>query len=100
MLAFNLGVECVGRGLELVAASGVAEADDLAPVTRQAIRADRLAGPGADIVDAIFETQGVGQASRVLRQLLGLGDRLVDPADHVEGSLGQVVVLAVDDRLE
>src|SRR5882724_2946702 len=30
------------------------------------------------------------------RELLGLVDRLADVADHVEGLLGQLVVLAVD----
>src|SRR4051794_22555787 len=34
------------------------------------------------------------------RHLLGLGNRLVDGADHVEGGLGQFVVLAGDDALE
>src|SRR5215470_2829445 len=34
------------------------------------------------------------------RHLLGLGDRLVDRSDHVEGRLRQAVVLAGDDALE
>src|SRR4051812_47699246 len=33
-------------------------------------------------------------------ELLALVDRLLDGADHVEGSLRQVVVLAVDQALE
>ena len=33
-------------------------------------------------------------------QSLGLGDDLVNVADHVEGDLGQVVVLAGKDLLE
>ena len=33
-------------------------------------------------------------------ELLGLGDRLVDGADHVEGRLRQIVVFAGDDALE
>src|SRR5436853_7835966 len=37
---------------------------------------------------------------RFLRQLLALGDRFLDAADHVEGALRKMVVLAVDDRLE
>src|SRR5665213_1176362 len=32
--------------------------------------------------------------------LLGLGDGLVDGADHVKGALGQIVVIAGDDALE
>src|SRR5262245_12928428 len=35
-----------------------------------------------------------------LRQLLGLGDRLFDGADHVERLLRQVVVIAVAQALE
>src|SRR5690625_7618285 len=35
-----------------------------------------------------------------LRHALGLGDGLVDIADHVEGGLGQMVELAGDDALE
>ena len=34
------------------------------------------------------------------RQFLGLLDRLLDGADHVEGGLGQIVVLAFDDAFE
>ena len=41
-----------------------------------------------------------GQVLGFLSQLLSLGDRLLDPADHVEGRFGKVVVFAVDDRLE
>src|SRR6187431_2866323 len=41
---------------------------------------------------------GIGSA--LFGQLLGLLDRLVDAADHVERLLGQVIVLAVDHRLE
>src|SRR5262245_60333103 len=37
---------------------------------------------------------------RLGRELLGLGDGLVDRADHVEGGFGQVVVVARDDALE
>ena len=88
------------RRYEFVAAAGIAEADDLPPVERQAVRADRLAGPRTDVIDAIFEAKLVGQLLGLLSQLLGLGNRFVDSADHVEGRLGKVVVFAVDHRLE
>src|SRR5262245_62438359 len=39
-------------------------------------------------------------SGRLGRELLGLGDRVVDRADHVEGLLRQVVVVAGDDALE
>ena len=100
MVAFNLRVERAGCRLELVAAAGVAEADDLAAVERQAVRADGITRPGAARVDAIFEAKVIGQCSGLLRQLLGLGDRFLDAADHVESRFGEVVILAVDDRLE
>src|SRR5262249_60411016 len=35
-----------------------------------------------------------------LDELLRLGDRLLDRPDHVEGLLGQLVVLALEDLLE
>src|SRR3546814_3926163 len=38
--------------------------------------------------------------SRFGRQLPGLFDRFVDAADHVEGSFGQMVIFAIDHRLE
>ena len=41
-----------------------------------------------------------GEVLCFLRELLGLGDRFLDSADHVESGFGQMVVLAVDDRLE
>ena len=53
------GVEHRRRFLELVPAAGVAEADDLALVKRQTVRADRIAGPGAMRVDAILEAKVV-----------------------------------------
>src|SRR3954467_11268325 len=37
---------------------------------------------------------------RFRREALGLLDRFLDAADHVEGRLGEMVVLAVDHRLE
>src|SRR4051794_2522981 len=37
---------------------------------------------------------------RFRREALGLLDRLLDAADHVEGRLGQMIILAVDHRLE
>jgi hypothetical protein len=96
MFTFNLRVECVGRRFELVAASRIAEADDLAAIERQAVRAYRLTGPRAAFVDAIFEAQVAGQSLGLLRQLLGLRHRLFDAADHVEGALREVVVFAFD----
>src|SRR5437660_576226 len=39
-------------------------------------------------------------SGRFGRELLGLGDGLVDRADHVEGGFRQVVVVAGDDALE
>ena len=96
----NRLVERVRRRLELVAAAGVAEADNLAAIQRKAVRADRLAGPGAGVVDAVLEAKLVRQGLGLLRQLLGLGDGLFDPADHVEGGFRQVVVFALDDALE
>src|SRR5688572_32158956 len=41
-----------------------------------------------------------GIRSVLFGHLLGLLDRLVDAADHVESLLGQVVVLTLDQRLE
>src|SRR5438045_7907153 len=38
--------------------------------------------------------------SRLLSELLSLGDRLVDPADHVESSFRKMVKFAIHDRLE
>ena len=38
--------------------------------------------------------------SGVLRHLLGLGDGFVDAADHVERRFGEVIILALDHRLE
>ena len=87
-MVVNLGVERPRGRRKFVAAAGVAEADDLASVKRQAVRADRVARPGAGVVDAVFEAKLVGQPSGLLRQFLGLGDRLVDAADHVEGGFG------------
>src|SRR5689334_9416440 len=46
-------------------------------------------------------TSSVSRSAIVLlAQLLGLVDGLADVADHVEGLLGQVVVLAIDDLAE
>jgi hypothetical protein len=47
--------------LELRPAARIAEADDLPLIERQAVLADRLAGPGTDAVDAIFKLEIVGQ---------------------------------------
>jgi hypothetical protein len=88
VVAFNLRVECVDRRFKLVAAACVAEADDLAPVARQAVRADPVSRPRAALIDAIFEAKLVGQGLGALRQLLGLGDRFIDAADHVERRFG------------
>ena len=54
-----------------------------------------LPDQGQTLVDAVFEAELAGQCLGLLRQLLGLGDRFLDAADHVEGAFGQVVVLAV-----
>src|SRR5581483_4468033 len=59
------------------------------------------AGPSG--VTRETEKRGWPSAMRLrggLRHLLGLLDRLLDRPDHVEGGLGQVVVLAGDDLLE
>src|SRR6478735_4869478 len=48
----------------------------------------------------VTSSKWTGIGSGLFGQLLGLLDRFLDPADHVEGLLGQVVVLAFDDRLE
>src|SRR5215203_3631073 len=94
-------IECACGSFELVAAARVAEADNLALVERQAVAADRLARPGTDVVDAVLEAEPVGHVPLgVLRQLLGLGDCLVDATDHVERGFRQVIILAVNDRLE
>ena len=37
---------------------------------------------------------------RVFGELRGLGDRFVDAADHIEGRFGQMVIFAIDHRLE
>src|SRR5829696_5942246 len=43
---------------------------------------------------------GRGGSRRLGCEALGLLDRLLDGADHVEGGLGKVVVLALDQALE
>src|SRR3546814_12572459 len=43
---------------------------------------------------------GRGTVLRVFGELRGLGDRFVDAADHVEGRFGQMVIFAIDHRLE
>src|SRR6478609_9016869 len=48
----------------------------------------------------VTSSKWIGIGSGLFGQLLGLLDRFLDAADHVERLLGQVVVLAVDDRLE
>src|SRR4051794_34989976 len=53
LLSLDRGVEGVRRGVELVPAAGIAETHDRALVMRQAVGADRLAGPGTDLVDAL-----------------------------------------------
>jgi hypothetical protein len=60
LLSLDHRVE-VRRGfLELVPATGVAEADDLTPIARQAVGTDRITRPGAVRVDAILEAKVVG----------------------------------------
>src|ERR671930_361961 len=59
------------------------------------------AAPGTTIISASPSNAGPsGVTSETSKRLLGLLDRLLDRADHVEGLLGQVVVLAVEDLAE
>src|SRR3546814_17510317 len=48
----------------------------------------------------LAHARGRFRLSRFGRQLPGLFDRFVDAADHVEGSFGQLVIFAIDHRLE
>src|SRR6185312_8097615 len=65
--------------------------------------------PGAMTISTPFSTRTTRSAVTIstvsgmglsLGQLAALFDRLIDAADHVEGLLGEAVVLAVEDLLE
>jgi hypothetical protein len=53
----QVGLEHASRLVELVAAARVAEPDNAAAIERQTIARNRLAGPGADRVDAVRKVE-------------------------------------------